>query len=216
VRGSISYIANPQENGSLGMNQQDQTAIPSLLTAVRRGEAGAFGQLFSIVYHELRGLARVQRRRLPKAETLNTTALVHEAFLKLVRNDAIDLHDRAHFMAVAATAMRRILISYARRQTALKRGGGKARVSLDDIERAFEHQDGFNDASAEGLVALDRALSRLSEHAERQGRVVDCRFFGGMSIEQTAIALNISPATVKRDWSLAQAWLYRDLQQELP
>jgi RNA polymerase sigma factor (TIGR02999 family) len=215
MRAFISYIANPQETGSLAMNQRDQTAIPSLLTAVRRGDAGAFGQLFSIVYHELRGLARVQRRRLPKAETLNTTALVHEAFIKLVRNDAVDLHDRAHFMAVAATAMRRILISYARRKTALKRGGGKACMSLDDIERTFEHQDAFSDASAEVLVALDRALSQLSGHAERQSRVVECRFFGGMSIEQTAVALNISPATVKRDWSLAQAWLYRELQQEL-
>jgi RNA polymerase sigma factor (TIGR02999 family) len=195
------------------MNEHPRPTATSLLAAVRRGDTRAVSRLFNVVYVELRGLARVQRRRFPKSDTLNTTALVHEAFIKLVRADNIELNDRAHFMAVAATAMRRILISYARRQTALKRWGGMVRVSIEDIERTLKSEPGFGEAKAGVFIALDRALARLSQDAERQGRVVECRFFGGMSIEETAIALNVSTATVKRDWSMAQAWLYRELQE---
>ena len=197
------------------MNSSPPASVPTLLAAVRQGDTRAVGQLFSVVYDQLRELAHLQRRRWQQSDTLNTTSLLHEAYLKLARADRIDLKDRAHFMAVAAVAMRRILISNARRQTAQKRGGARTRLSLEDIEHTLESGAGLGESSAEALVALDEALVALGHHSDRQRRVVECRFFGGMSIEDTATALDISPATVKRDWSFAQAWLYRELHQAL-
>src|SRR6185503_15038534 len=118
-------------------------------------------------------------------------------------------------MAVAATAMRQILIGHARRNIAEKRGGGQAPASLEEIESALWTEGGFGSPAADALLALDRALERLKEQSERQSRIVECRFFGGMSIEETAEALDVSPATVKRDWTMAQAWLHREMQHEL-
>ena len=197
------------------MSTQPNT-VTALLADMRRGRADAMQSLFPLVYDELRGLARIQRRRVHASQTLNTTALVHEAYLKLVRGPSVALHDRAHFMAVAATAMRHILISYARRRTAAKRGGSLRKVSFDCVEEALRGDTGFDDVKAMALLALDRALSALSERSERQLRVVECRYFAGMSIEETSVALGISPATVKRDLSMAQAWLYRQMREELP
>jgi RNA polymerase sigma factor (TIGR02999 family) len=197
------------------MSKHSQTTVTALLAQVRRGDASALGRLFTLVYDQLRELARIQRRRLSRPETLNTTALVHEAFIRLVGRERIELHDRAHFMAVAAIAMRQILISHARRQTASKRWGGRRAVSFEDLERALGSEPGFGEAKADALIVLDGALSRLSQYSNRQMRVVDCRFFGGMSIQETAVALGVSPATVKRDWSMAQAWLYREMHEAL-
>jgi RNA polymerase sigma factor (TIGR02999 family) len=189
--------------------------VTALLAQAREGDESALERLFPLVYEELRGIARIQRRRQVQHDTMNTTALVHEAFIKLVGNEAQEFKDRAHFLAVAATAMRQILIDYARRQTAAKRGGGASAISFDEIEAALANDAGFSDAKAFALLALDDALSRLHQHSERQSRIVECRFFGGMSIEETAEALGISPVTVKRDWAIAQAWLYRELREEL-
>jgi RNA polymerase sigma factor (TIGR02999 family) len=189
--------------------------ITVLLEEARRGDDAAVGRLFPLVYDQLQALARAQRRRLP-SDTLNTTALVHEAFIKLAGTKQLALHDRAHFMAVAATAMRQILIGYARRRSAAKRGYGSVPVSLDDLEDALGAQGAIDDTAMVGLLALDRALSELATASDRQRRVVECRFFAGMSIEETALALDVSPATVKRDWSMAQAWLYRHMQKEFP
>jgi RNA polymerase sigma factor (TIGR02999 family) len=189
--------------------------VTVLLDKVRRGDPNAPSQLFALVYDKLRELARVQRRRQPSTETLNTTALVHEAFLKLFGPGSRDFNDRAHFMAVAATAMRQILIGHARRNAAAKRGGGQAPASFEEVEHALQSAAAFEAPAAEALLALDRALERLQQQSERQGRIVECRFFGGMSIEETAAALGVSPATVKRDWSMAQAWLHREMQREL-
>jgi RNA polymerase sigma factor (TIGR02999 family) len=189
--------------------------VTSLLDEVRRGDPSALSRLFALVYDKLIEVARIQRRRQPSTETLNTTALVHEAFIKLFGSESRDFNDRAHFMAVAATAMRQILIGHARRKAALKRGAGQAHASFEEVERALETEAGFVTEKADALLALDRALEQLHRRSERQGRIVECRFFGGMSIEETAIALDISPATVKRDWSMAQAWLHREIQRGL-
>ena len=188
--------------------------ITVLLSEARQGHSAAVGRLFPLVYEQLHALARAQRRRLP-SDTLNTTALVHEAFIKLAGTKQLALQDRAHFMAVAATAMRQILIGYARRRSAAKRGSGAAPLSLDDVERALGAQGSFDDTTMDALLALDRALHELGQTSDRQRRVVECRFFAGMSIEETAAALDVSPATVKRDWAMAQAWLYRHMQEEL-
>jgi RNA polymerase sigma factor (TIGR02999 family) len=186
-----------------------------LLDDVRRGDPTALARLFAIVYDKLREIARIQRRRQPSTETLNTTALVHEAFIKLFGSQSRDFNDRAHFMAVAATAMRQILISHARRNGAAKRGGGQAPATFEEVERALESEASFAAPTADAVLALDRALERLQQHSRRQAQIVECRFFGGMSIEDTAVALGISPATVKRDWSMAQAWLHREIQRDL-
>ena len=189
--------------------------VTVLLDAMRRGDPGAPGRLFTVVYDKLRELARVQRRRQPSTETLNTTALVHEAFIKLFGSGARDFQDRAHFMAVAATAMRQILIGHWRRTAALKRGGDQTQASFADVERALRGEIAVTPPTADALLSLDGALDRLKQRSERQSRIVECRFFGGMSIEETAAALGVSPATVKRDWSLAQAWLHREIEREL-
>jgi RNA polymerase sigma factor (TIGR02999 family) len=197
------------------MSLHSQSTVATLLVQLRDGDSSALRQLFPLVYDQVLQLARTQRRRLAKSETLNTTALVHEAFIKLVGQERLEFRDRAHFMAVAATAMRHLLIDHARRKRALKRGGDAREVTFKTIEAALESGAGFSDDRADALLALDRALVRLEKHSERQSRLVECRFFAGMSIEETAEALGISPATVKRDWVLAQAWLYRELREAL-
>ena len=186
-----------------------------LLDLVRRGDPNALGRMFTLVYDKLREIARGQRRRQVGGETLTTTALVHEAFIKLFGSESRDFNDRAHFMAVAATAMRQILIGNARRKAAVKRGGGRRPATFEEIEHALAAEPGFVTPKADALLALDRALERLKQHSDRKSRIVECRFFGGMSIEETAAALGISPATVKRDWLMAQVWLHREIERDL-
>jgi RNA polymerase sigma factor (TIGR02999 family) len=165
-------------------------------------------QMFLLVYNELRQLAARKLRNERDGHTLSTTALVHEAWLELNKLNRIQWQNRAHFLAVAAQAMRRILIDYAVARRREKRGGGQVLVSLDDGDAlAIAHE------RADELVALEEALTRLQEVSDRQARVVECRFFGGMSIEETADALHVSPATVKREWTIARAWLNRELQR---
>ncbi len=153
-----------------------------------------------LVYEELRRIARRQLRHEGVGHTLNTTALVHEAYLRLAAPSHLDVSGRAEFLSIAAMAMRRVLIDYARQRTAQKRGGVQMRVELDDIEVAADDR-------AEQLVALDEALTALAASNPRLARVVDCRFFGGMSQEETAIALQLTPRTVRRDWTKARLWL---------
>jgi RNA polymerase sigma factor (TIGR02999 family) len=184
------------------------------LARIRNGDAAAVDELFALVYDELRGLARAQRRRWEGDHTLNTTVLVHEAYLRLVDQTSPEWRDRAHFMAVAARAMRHILIDYARQRQAQKRGGARERLSLDEIEASLAGADP-SEARDEALLALDASLERLARESERQSRIVECRFFGGMTIEETAEAVGVSPATVKRASTAAQAWLYRDLRAAL-
>ena len=179
--------------------------------ARRSGSPPAADQLFPVVYEELRAFARRQRRRWRNSETHDTTALVHEAYLRLAGSAFTGFRDRSHFMAVAATAMRQILIDYARATQAEKRGGGLRRLSFEDVEAALGETPGVTADQAELLLAVDDAVRRLTAESERLGRIVECRFFGGLSLQETAEALDISLATVKRGWSLAQAWLFREL-----
>jgi RNA polymerase sigma factor (TIGR02999 family) len=154
----------------------------------------------------------VQRRRWHGDDTLNTTALLHEAYLKLA--DQADPHweSRTHLRRVVAKAMRQILIDYSLAQRTTKRGGERLRVSFDEL-RATGSSGEFSSQDAEALIALNESLNRLSKLDDRQSQVVECRFFGGMTIPETAETLGTSPATVERDWAIAKAWLYRDMQQ---
>jgi RNA polymerase sigma factor (TIGR02999 family) len=181
--------------------------VTELLVAARKGNVAAFDEVFPLVYDVLR---RIAHRRLSgerKGHSLATTDLVHEAYLKLVRLDRIEWQGRAQFLAIAARAMRNILVDYALRRKTDKRGGGYTRVTLADELPIAE-------AAGSDVLAVHTALERLEAIDERQSRVVECRFFAGMSIEETASALGLSPASVKRDWALARAWLNRELVKE--
>lgn len=167
-------------------------------------------RLFSVLYHELREIARRQRRRWREDYTLNTTALLHEAYVKLADRADVDAGTREHFLALASRAMRHILCNYARDRRALKRGGGAEPLELDEAEAAAPLPEDPSDT----LATLDDALRRLEELDPRQSRVVECRFFGGLTVEETAVAMGISPRTVKRDWAMAQAWLHREMTTE--
>lgn len=182
----------------------EEPDITQLLRELSQGRRDALDRLMPIVYHELRRIAHGQLRRERPGHTLNTTALVHEAYLKLVNIRQVEWRDRAHFFAVAARVMRRVLIDYARARKREKRGGEAVQVPLVE---ALELPVG----QADDLLALDDALARLERQNERQCRVVECRCFAGLSLEETAAALGTSVATVKRDWTFSRAWLNREL-----
>lgn len=186
--------------------------MQTLLAAIRDGNAEAFDQLVPLVYDELREIARRQRSGWAGTETVRTTALVHEAYLKLAASNAEIGTDRAHFLAVAARAMRQILVDHARRARAQKRGGDADHLSLDRIAAFTSGLPNLSRSDNERLLRLNESLHRLEQESVRHCRVVECRFFGEMSVEETAEALGISPSTVKRAWSRARAWLHRDLQ----
>lgn len=177
-----------------------------MLHELSHGSPEALDQLLPVVYDELRRIAHGQLRGEQSGHTLNTTALVHEAYLKLVNLRQVDWRDRAHFFAVAARLMRQVLIDYARARQRDKRGGGLIQVPLvEGMDIVLEESD--------TLLALDEALARLEAVNERQCRVVECRCFAGLSVEETAEVLQTSPATVKRDWAFARAWLNRELSE---
>lgn len=186
-------------------------SVTELLGDLRRGENGAFAALFEEVYSDLRRRARGQRRRWKGDPSLNTTALAHEAYLDLVDEGSRSWEDRSHFFAVAARAMRHILIQEARHKRAQKRGGDAPVLSLDEMREDLGREVAEAEEQAEILVMLDEALSRLAEERGRAARVVECRFFAEMTVEQTAEALGVSVSTVSRDWRQARAWLYREM-----
>jgi RNA polymerase sigma factor (TIGR02999 family) len=197
------------------MDHASRDEVTELLNAHQRGDDRALDALFPLVYSELRAVARGQRQRWQGDHTLDTTALVHEAYLKLVDQSRASWENRAHFLATAAKAMRHILINYARDRRAQKRGGAQPKLSLDEIsERLHRPADG-SDENGDLLLALDAALRKLEQINERQSRIIECRFFGGLTIEETAAALGISTASVSRGWALAQVRLYQDVQREL-
>jgi len=197
------------------MHDAHPQSVSHVLQELRAGNRAAFDELVPLVYDELHLIAERRRQRWEGDETLDTTALVNEAYLKLVDQSAPDWQSRAHFLAVASTAMRQILMDYAKRKHTAKRGGGRPHVALQEIEAALHEAEDPSGVRDEVLVALDDALRRLDQRDQRQTKIVECRFFGGMSIEDTAEALGVSPATVKRGWSMAQAWLYRDLKESI-
>jgi RNA polymerase sigma factor (TIGR02999 family) len=189
-----------------------QTAFSQLLVAAQRGEAAALEACFPLVYEELRAIARRQRRAWQGNSTLNTTALLHEAYLKMTNQRQLDITSRDHFFAIAATAMRHILCTYARDQGRKKRGGGVHFVSVSQLEH-FAAPGEFSDHAADRLSELGDALDSLAQIDPRYTQVVECRFFAGLSIDETASALDLSPATVKRYWAYARAWLLREMQR---
>jgi len=178
--------------------------LTGLLAAHRQGDRDAFGRLLPLVYRDLQRLAKRQLGSHRPGQTLDTTSLVHEAYIKLVDSDRSAWQDRGHFFAVASIAMRQIVIDYARQSRAQKRGGEQRGQGLDGVEIAIE-------AQADTLLAIDTALERLREIDERLPRVVECRFFTGLTEEETAEALGVSTRTVERDWKRARAWLRREL-----
>ena len=175
-----------------------------LLRAVARGDRGAYDDLFGQVYSALRRIAGARMRGERREHTLTPTALVHEAYLKMLAGDRSEWRNRGQFYAIAARAMRQILVDHALEKGAQKRGGGRLRVTLDSGVRAAE-------PATHDVLVLEEALSRLEAQSERRAQVVVCRFFAGMEIAETADALGISAATVKREWTAARAWLNREL-----
>ena len=186
------------------------TPVTRILRAIHDGDPHASAQLLPLVYDELRRLAAQRLTHENPGQTLQATALVHEAYLRLVGPaDDARWDDRGHFFAAAAEAMRRILVEQARRRGALKRGGGAARVDLEHAEPAIE-------GPSEDLLALDEALARLAVSDPRKARLVELRYFAGLTMEQAAAALGIAPATAHRDWAYAKAWLHRAIRGEPP
>lgn len=202
----------PVRPAGADLSREADGDITEALVALRQGTPGAMDRLMPLVYDQLRRMAHRQLGAEATGHTLTTTALVHEAYLKLVDQSRAQWQDRGHFFAIAARAMRRILIDYARRYRAARRGGGPdgapaARVSLDDVDIPVAER-------AAALLALDDALERLEQVDAPLAQVVECRFFGGLTEEETAEALGVSRRTVAREWATAKGWLYQELVSE--
>ena len=191
------------------MSETDPGLVTQMLDAVSAGKEGAEEELFARVYGELRQMARSRMAGEEPGQTLQPTALVHEVYIRLLRNQEPRWDNRAHFFTAAADAMRRILIEQARRKSSLKRGGGAEHVQL-------ETADGYLDPESDNLLALDEALTRLEARDAKMARVVKLRYFAGLTIEETAQALKSSPRTINRHWSAARAWLHRELAPSSP
>jgi RNA polymerase sigma factor (TIGR02999 family) len=184
----------------------NSSEISLLLDQYRDGRAEAFGKLMALVYDDLRRLAAWQLQTERPEHTLQPTALVHEAYLKLAGQNPVDWRNKAHFFALAAQIMRHILVDHARGRQRDKRGGARINVTLDE---ALE----LSHPNEPGLVELDEALNSLASQDARKSRIVELRYFGGLSIEETAGLLDVSPATVRREWTLAKAWLRHELSK---
>ena len=201
-----------------------QQPVTQLLAQWRDGDERAFAQLSALMYEELRQLAQRHLRRERSNHTMQKTALVNEAFVRLVGQQSVDWQSRAHFIGLASKLMRRVLVDYARARLADKRGGGVGVLSLDEMAApepdeapdttptALQHLDAH---TQEEVSAIDQALVRLEQIDARQAQIVEMRYFGGLTVEQTAEAMDISEATVKREWTLARAWLRRELGKSI-
>jgi RNA polymerase sigma factor (TIGR02999 family) len=191
------------------MTPKESPNVTQLLLDWRSGDKTALDKLLPLVHAEMSRLAKHYMRRERAGHTLQTSALVNEAYLRLVDHKNIQWQNRAHFFGVAAQAMRRILVDHARRRGYLKRGGGAKQVSLDQAaivpEKESEHAD---------IVALDAALDKLGEFDPRKSRIIELRYFGGLSVEETAEVMEVSSVTIKREWSTARAWLMREISGE--
>jgi RNA polymerase sigma factor (TIGR02999 family) len=180
--------------------------VTQLLLDWSEGDKAALDRLMPLVYDELRRLARYYMRRERPGHTMQTTALVNEAYLRLIDQKSVRWQNRAHFFGIASQMMRRILVDHARSRHYAKRGGGAEKVSLDEAMIVSEER-------ASDVVALDDALKSLEAIDQRKSQIVEMRFFGGLSIEETAEVLGVSPGTVMRDWTLAKAWLHREIDK---
>ncbi|MBL8878008.1 MAG: sigma-70 family RNA polymerase sigma factor [Phycisphaerales bacterium] len=185
-----------------------ETDVTRLIQLVASGRSAAVDELLPLVYAELRALAESHLRRERAGHTLQATSLVHEAYIKLVDQTQAQWRDRAHFFAVAAHAIRRILVDYARTRGRIKRGGGRTALPLEDAAAAHIDDNHID------MLALDEALQRLGQFSTRQARVVELRYFGGMTTDEIAKTLDVAPSTVDGDWAMARAWLCRELRGE--
>jgi len=184
--------------------------ITALLTALQNGDGAAMNQLVPLVYDELRRIARRHMAGQRQGQTLQTADLVNEAYLKLVKANGAGWKDRVHFFAVASSAMRSVLVDYARRRGYLKRGANAVRVSLSEADA-----NGNSDETTAEIVGVDQVLSRLAVLDARKARIVELRYFGGLGIDEIAALLDLSPRTIKREWRWAKAWLYQRLNDNL-
>jgi RNA polymerase sigma factor (TIGR02999 family) len=207
-------IAFQKVHGGAAVQRQSDNKIGELVERSQAGDVAAAAELMPLVYDELRRIAGAYMRRERPGQTIQPTALVHEAYLRLLADKKQAWEGRTHFLAIAANSMRQILVERARARHTQKRGGDRERVTLD--EGALRGGDDAVDEAALDLLALDEALDRLAALDAQQARVVELRFFGGLTIEETAAELDISPATVKRHWTLARAWLRREVREEGP
>ncbi|MBV9958072.1 MAG: sigma-70 family RNA polymerase sigma factor [Acidobacteria bacterium] len=189
------------------MSQEPQHEVTQILHDWSEGDAEAPARLMPLVYDELRRLARSYLQRENRGHTLQPTALVHEAYLRLVDQTRVSWQNRAHFYGIAANMMRRVLVDHARRRASGKRGGSAVRLSTEDVQIPLEER-------AADFVALDEALEELAKFDERKSRIVELRFFGGLTDEEIAEVLGVSTRTVLRDWKTARLWLYRELAAE--
>ena len=189
-------------------NQDNSRPITNLLVELRKGNKDAEAQLIPLVYNELHRLARHYMRGEREGHTLQTSALVNEAYLRLMGEHGVDWKNRAHFFGVSAQIMRRILVDHARNRDAQKRGGDVQKISL---ENAFV----YSDEQSWQVVAVHEALNKLVQWDSRQAQIVEMRFFGGLNVEETAEAMNVSPTTIKREFQLAKAWLYGELSKNI-
>ncbi len=196
------------------MKSTTKQTITRILQNYDREDSRAFDQLFEHVYEELYKIARGRRRKWHGNDTLNTTAILHEAYLKLVDQSVIEWRSRTHFFAAASKAMRHILMNYARGQNRQKRGGNRQKVSFEQLNLSGGGDISLSDDHSKALLMLDEALKRLEKENQRLSEIVECRFFGGMTIEETAASLDVSPSTIKRGWNTAQLWLYREMKNE--
>jgi len=199
-------VVQPATKVSVQMSQTPQN-VTQLLLGWGKGDKEALDQLLPLVYDELRRQAARYLRRERAGHTLQTTALIHEAYIRLVDQKRVQWQNRAHFFGIAAQLMRRILVDHARSKHRVKRGGSDVRVSLAEASLTVKARD-------LDVLAIDEALDRLAQVDERQAKVVELRFFSGLSVEETAEVLQISPATVKREWSMAKAWLHREISND--
>ena len=191
------------------MSKNSPAEVANMLCAASSGDGSALKKLIPLVYDELRAIAASYLRREPAEHTLQPTALVNEAYLKLVDQKRVDWRGRAHFIAVGAQAMRRILVDHARARQREKRGGGRRRLPLDEDFQLSTERD-------EDVIALDEALRKLSQLDERQARIVELRFFGGLTVQEAAEVLGVSKRTVEAEWTMVRAWLRRELSEEGP
>jgi RNA polymerase sigma factor (TIGR02999 family) len=189
------------------MQGEARTNVTQILAAVSEGDSKAAAELLPLVYEELRKLARANMKRESEGHTLQPTALVHEAYMRLVGGADVKWDNRGHFFGAAARAMRRILVERARARGRIKRGGERKRVEMVEEMMAVEPE-------STDLLALDEALDRLEKYDRRKCEVVMLRYFAGLSIEETAAGMGLSPATVKNEWAFARAWLHRELKQD--
>ena len=203
--------AGPAATPASGGSAASGADVTGLLVAWSKGDRAALDELLPVVYAELRRQARRALRREAAGHTLQPTALVHEAYLKLVDQRPDRWQGRAQFFGVAARCMRQVLVDAARTRRAAKRGGGARAITLGDAEGLVAAPSGGGEAAGDDVLALDEALTRLAALDPDQARIVELRYFAGLSIEESAAALGISPATLKRRWALARAWLLREL-----